>query len=1752
MSTHLVRGSDDSDFMSTPEPSITLERLLNVLRDQGGGRAAELAAALLGRPSGEGDRRLVNALLFEHPELAERDDDTGEWRPLVSARRPPRQSEEPTSPTLAIPLETFSDQSSVREALVRALELDLLGPGSPDEVIDERPMSRYLLGILEPGGSQLGADASEPLAVEAEDDEVPQVATSDKADDEADADEPLPSTDALSQSSIGLTFAVDAACDYIGVTASFGTYAREAGDGRDLWRRTSHVIEVRLDLAHPPDTLPLAAGAELRVVVRPVAAGSRTITLFLVNRNSAADERADDSECIFQPALTIQSPQGSASIVHRPAGRGSTDADNQSNSLLYRLIPEFAAGHGCSVGWRASGGGRAESVWTAVMPLHELPAVDNSVEGVPPIPMASLGTAAVWGAVVEALGSVPSAYEAWIARRATEVASLPDDLAETAAIHLEGCRIAAGRILGGVELLENDAEARLAFQLANDAMRLQRLHTEQALAMRRTGSRPELDTLREPTWRPFQLAFILLNLDGITSDGSPDRKRVDLLWFPTGGGKTEAYLGLAVYAIFLRRLKGAAAGDAHAGAGVAVLMRYTLRLLTVQQFQRAAALACAAESLRRERSSELGDDPISIGLWVGQKTAPNNYEDAKARLQELRDGRRIRDSNPYQISACPWCGEPVPLESYAPIDATHRVLVHCPNPECAFHGAATDKASALPITAIDEEIYATCPSIVIGTVDKFARLPWNQRTMTLFGRVGSHCVRHGFIPIGEDHAAHRQAGELGATVPVPIAPLAPPDLIIQDELHLITGPLGTLTGIYEAAVEFLATRTVGSISVTPKIIASTATIRRADEQVLSLFARPVSRFPPPGLDAGHSFFATEVPHAERPGRLYLGVYAPGRSVQASIVRVYARLLQRAEELWRAAPESAADELLDPFWTIVGYFNSLRELGGAVRLVDDDIPGRLDVLAGRAGTRRREILNPKELTSRIPPETVPEILSELERSVASGGPIDVLLATNMIQVGVDVDRLGLMVVAGQPKTSAEYIQATSRVGRSSPGLVITLFNWARPRDISHYEQFEAYHSALYRHVEGATLTPFAPRARDRALAGVYIAMNRLARDGWSENKAASSFDRNDPIAVAARAHLVARANRLDPGQAAAVEEELTRIADGWQKRADAGGQLSYVAPRHHSAGAVAPLMVAADDPQPPEESYRVLGSLREVETEVDLHLVSRSDPLSPARMIGRLRPSQLVTTFGPGSLVDLPTRSVIIAGLDFWRGGRELYEPRLQALLGVDEFRSPPQRLDHGSVPCIDFPRWQVCGRDGRLLRSARCPDHGNDFLYPARLIQACEFGHLEDFPWRWWIHRGTECRGDLTLSAGGRSSSLGDLEVRCRACGRRRSLSGATSGGLGIRCRGARPWLRTDDGECEGTPRGLLRGASNVYFPLTSSALAIPPWTNPIQERLGRIWSMVSALSDDQLRTVHPLMFSEWSEESFLEAVRARREGTQHVSATVIKSQEFQAIMHGQPNPDRDFQVTELAPPANRVGIRSVRRLDRLREVVALRAFTRIDYPDRDATAAVNEAPIASTRLTWCPAIENRGEGILVEFDDAALSSWSGRPSVRRLAADISRAQDESRRARGLDPLPPITAELVLVHTLSHVLIRQLSLDSGYSSASLRERLYVDGRASAVLIYTASGDSDGSLGGLIAQAAPERLGALVEGGLAAAAVCSSDPLCAERSPRGGHLSGAACHACLLISETSCEMSNRYLDRGVIADLAGAGRRFAAA
>ena len=419
---------------------------------------------------------------------------------------------------------------------------------------------------------------------------------------------------------------------------------------------------------------------------------------------------------------------------------------------------------------------------------------------------------------------------------------------------------------------------------------------------------------------------------------------------------------------------------------------------------------------------------------------------------------------------------------------------------------------------VDEEIYRRLPTLLIATVDKFAQMPWKGETQMLFRRVNGYCPRHGYrSPEVEDKDSHKKRGFLPAVTSEPAGPLRPPDLIIQDELHLISGPLGTLVGLYETAVDYLASWSLNGAAVRPKVIASTATIRRAQNQVHNRFLRRVNVFPPPGLDVEDNFFARRrLSSNESPGRLYLGLCAPGTRLKTVLIRVYVAYMAAAQTLLEKYGEAA-----DPWMTLVGYFNSMRELGGMRRVVDDAVRTRLQRMDGRGLSKRFiDPRNVEELTSRKDATAIPHVLDRLEtpfksvegttqRSKVEKGskwPLDVVLATNMISVGVDVSRLGLMVVAGQPKATAEYIQATSRVGRAFPGVVCTVYNWARPRDMSHYERFEHYHATFYQQVEALSVTPFSARALDRALSGVMVSLLRLLGESFNANGAAGQLVR----------------------------------------------------------------------------------------------------------------------------------------------------------------------------------------------------------------------------------------------------------------------------------------------------------------------------------------------------------------------------------------------------------------------------------------------------------------------------------------------------------------------------------------------------------------------------------------------------------------------------------------------------------------------
>lgn len=1012
----------------------------------------------------------------------------------------------------------------VRQYLLEELEKDLVGPDSPDEELKESPTSYYLTGILYPANTEIDPEEDRDSA--------------EASDDEDEIDTGTLMATASNPSAIGLTFTVPVDSS-IKIYISAAIYIpKEQESGYKLWQRKKLEIEPITLMIDRSRTEDMVINSGLRLHIRLRQRETRcVVTLSLVNTHTAPKMEGVAKYCYFQPEIRVASEISEEPIFlpRVEENLNYSDPDRALNDLLYRHVPEFATGHGCAVRWDVIEGQNATEITTSIIPGYETlqfsPEPEESFQAQEMLFLADTDQQDLIGS----LKVLTTRYRQWI--DALDTGTIPENLLEMADQNISDCKEIADRIDQGIELLDNDPKVRQAFQLANKAMLTQRArvtwlrHTEE----NRTSEPIEDNSHR---WRPFQLAFFLLGLPSIADPDDPYHSMVDLLWFPTGGGKTEAYLGLTAFTIFLRRLRNEGKST---GAGVTVLMRYTLRLLTIQQFQRAATLIMACERIRKNEPENLGEDNISLGLWVGGAATPNTLRKAQEGIDDLLKGERVFEGNPYQIHSCPWCDNPLTPRDY---HISSVMTIRCPNEECDF--------VELPLYIVDEDVYRRRPSLLIGTVDKFARLPWLSEASSLFGGIDNENL--------------------------------PPELIIQDELHLISGPLGTLVGLYETAIDYLCQKS----GISPKIIASTATIRRAADQSKGIFNRGFSQFPPPGLDARDNFFSRQVAPEVRPGRIYAGVHAPGKSMKTALLRIYAILMQKIHE------HTAEPELRDPYWTLVGYFNSIRELGGAVRLVEDDVRDRINLLSRRSRQRERYIRFYRELNSRVGSDEIPRILDEMFKNMEDDNALDAVLATNMISVGVDVDRLGLMVVTGQPKMTSEYIQATSRVGRQFPGLIITLYNWTRPRDRSHYERFTSYHSSLYSQVEPTSVTPFSSRARDRGLHGVFITMVRHLIETLNPEDAAFDFDSDHPLIQEIIARIVDRVRDVDPEEAEETKLELEAICKRWQILTG-GDSLTY---RQNTRYPDRPhLMISAELARDSDALvFPTLNSLRDVEGE----------------------------------------------------------------------------------------------------------------------------------------------------------------------------------------------------------------------------------------------------------------------------------------------------------------------------------------------------------------------------------------------------------------------------------------------------------------------------------------------------------------------------------------------------------------------------
>ena len=1082
-----------------------------------------------------------------------------------------------------------------REQIIDIVTREFIGPDPIDKpgMIQENgeeilssdpPRIRYAAGILFPQKVSIDSNTASENSEFFEND-TPELSSGEEHERHggtreylADAEELINLSNAYQQSAISMTAAVSDS-DTLIVNVSAGMYS--SIKVADPETGVEHVKYPRVPLTWNNNGEPIVLPDETTGIKKyRVRYGEEETRLvfaityrykydgyslytFTLQNDLICESSIRDEDCYFQVQFDLMSKQGFAPMPETE--KLTSDNDYLSNQMLYRNIKTYAIGHGCAAKWDENDF-PVKKLSTSIFPMYEIkPIVPSRIDGVS-LEMYKMSDLGSKEETIAELSAMCEKYATWINGLSERVSTISDR--GTATRHIENCRRCLKRMEEGVELLRNDADILLAFQLMNRAMLLQQLHYNLPLQkwVCEDGNTIHLedpvevlpdvsnqdtwygDKSRYGKWRPFQLAFVLMNLKSMAKRNCTDRSIVDLIWFPTGGGKTEAYLGLSAYTIFIRRIKD------KSNAGTAILMRYTLRLLTSQQYERAAAMICACDVIRKEFEGKLGKDRISIGLWVGDATTPNTMKKAVDAYKKIyRDGS-VSENSPIVILKCPWCGAQMgvvrtgktyktPGYKKVPDGRKEKLILQCENKErgCEFAKIGFE----LPLQIVDDDIYANPPTLLLGTVDKFAMLPYRPEAQTLFG-----------IQNGKRVTA--------------------PDLIIQDELHLISGPLGSMVGHYETMINELCAYEKDGVRILPKIIASTATISRAGEQCKALYGcstEDVMQFPPPGLEAGNSFFAEE--DREVVGRMYVGVFASASSsIATTTIRLYATLLYAAKAI---SVDNEAER--DGYWTNVGYFNSIRELGQTETWIKADIDEYLHVIYKRRyedkeegyKENRRYIYKDEELTSRVSSDKIPFSLQNLSyeypMSAEDKRPVDICLATNMISVGVDVPRLGLMTVSGQPKTTSEYIQATSRVGRNkkAPGLVFTIYNPGKPRDRSHYEHFETYHSRVYCNVEPTSVTPFSAQLRERALHAIVFGLLRLRGDNNLNDDPPKlpSFEEIEEI----KDIITERIEAVDSDELEKTLEHIDSIIEKWEIQ-EPGKYQDF------AAGDVLPLMFPA--------------------------------------------------------------------------------------------------------------------------------------------------------------------------------------------------------------------------------------------------------------------------------------------------------------------------------------------------------------------------------------------------------------------------------------------------------------------------------------------------------------------------------------------------------------------------------------------------
>lgn len=1047
-------------------------------------------------------------------------------------------------------MSNFNEFYSTIDEITSHIRTDFFGPITEDEILEgEEPLNRYSLGILYQQALDKGTEKIElTQALECGDELF---------EEDSDESASILNANFYRPSSLAISFTT-LPTGKLDISFKFAVYTHS--ETKKNTNTDSEYIEhnyQRLPIEYtnsceiPPKTghydisdksLPVQIYLHVRRINEN---GSKLITISATNKNKATNSTIENNTLsLFQCCLSIENIDGFLPI-YIPSRNKSIEG--ATSDMLYSDVHNYAYGHGCSTVTNEQNG-MVTCIQSEFIPEHRLlQMMPRTLDNAKYLKMIFwLSTNPDEGCAM--LYSITKSYENWL-NTLKQDKKIISDYPETSQKSFENIELCISRLRAGISCLKNNDLAWKSFVLMNHAMMLQRVKTKHCQE-------------EAVSWYPFQIAYILQIIPDIIDNSNPFHDTVDLLWFPTGGGKTEAYLGLSAFTIFYRRFSNPNEND---NLGVTIIMRYTLRLLTIQQFERATALICACEKLRKDYN--IPGKEISIGLWIGSGMTPNHIESAESTLQKLKtdSNAKIYEANPVQITKCPWCGAEINVSGYSIENSTMNICCH-KNNDCLFH-------QHLPIYIVDDDIYQHTPTLLLSTVDKFARIAWEERAGNLFGAQGN----------------------------------IPPELIIQDELHLISGPLGSITGIYEIAVDEICKH----FGKTPKIIASTATVKNADKQIRVLYDRDMIQFPPNGLSYKDSFFAVQADLSQRPARTYVGLCSIITSSPDMLIKLFA-LLVYMKHLFKK--QKKPYDVIDQFFTTVGYFNSLKELGSASNIIIDRIFNEIKYLvlykfnteATKYGLNAEKggdippYLKNDELTSRNSAQEIKNILDRLSEKFSSELCFDYVMSSNMLSVGIDIDRLGVMCVYGQPKSNAEYIQATSRVGRTNPGIVISLYNGLRSRDKSYYEQFDYYHKTFYKYVESTSVTSYSPRAIEKALHCAFAAIIRQTIPKYNLNTSARYFDPHDPEIAEIKNTIIKRVDRIEPRMEVFAEEWLDYFLECWYElQSNIPDKLVFHDYHNENISLFKSAENTADSDIP-----KMLNSVRNVESSADIFFTQR--------------------------------------------------------------------------------------------------------------------------------------------------------------------------------------------------------------------------------------------------------------------------------------------------------------------------------------------------------------------------------------------------------------------------------------------------------------------------------------------------------------------------------------------------------------------